>query len=86
VRGALEKIGLEPVEEKVAEWVEERTPRQSLEIVGERLYSFTWAVPEDVFHASLDRLWEWARDTYPDLDRPYPISWKFMLRSTRMPE
>ena len=85
VRQAMERIGLEPEEITVAEWVEDRSPRQSLEILGERLYSFTQKVPEDVFHASLERLWEWARDTYPDLDQSYPIPWSFVMRRTRLP-
>jgi len=86
VRRAMEQLGLEPLEETVAEWVEERTPRQSVEIIEERLYSFTWEVPEDVFRKSLDRLWEWVRDSYPNLDEPHPIPWRFVIRRTQMPE
>ncbi|WP_457638187.1 class I SAM-dependent methyltransferase [Oceanithermus sp.] len=86
VRKALEQLGLNPVEEVVAEWVEERTPRQSLEILSERLYSFTWGIPEDIFKSSLEKLWEWARDTYSDLDQAHAIPWRFVLRSTRLPE
>jgi len=85
VRRALEQLGLEPVEEPVAEWIEERTPRQSLEILSERLYSFTWGIPEDIFRRSLDILWDWVRDTYADLDQAHPIPWRFVLRSTQMP-
>lgn len=86
VRRALEQLGLEPVEEPVAEWVEERTPRQSMEILEERLYSFTWGIPEDIFRRSLDILWDWVRDTYADLDQAHPIPWRFVIRRTKMPE
>ena len=86
VRRALEQLGLEPVEEPVAEWIEERTPRQSIEILEERLYSFTWGVPEEIFKYSIDKLQEWVEDTYDDLDQAYPISWQFVIRRTRMPE
>jgi len=86
VRQALEKLGLEPVEEPVAEWTEDRTPRQSMEILEERLYSFTWKIPEDIFRRSLDILWDWVRDTYADLDQAHPISWRFVMRRTQMPD
>ncbi len=86
VERALTQLGLAPETRAVAEWVEERTPRQSMEILEERLYSFTWNVPSEVFHDSIERLWAWVRETYPDLDEPYPIPWKFMLRSTQLPE
>jgi len=66
--------------------VEERTPRQTMEILEERLYSYTWQVPPEVFRPSIERLWAWVQETYPDLDQTYPIPWKFVLRSTRLPD
>jgi len=86
VKGALENLGLEPREEVVAEWVEERTPRQSMEILEERLYSFTWNVPDEIFRNSLDRLWQWVREYYENIDQPFSIPWRFTLRKTRLPE
>jgi len=86
VKRAMEQLGLQPQEEVVAEWVEERTPRQSMEILEERLYSFTWDIPEELFRRSLDRLWDWVRDVYENLDQPYPIPWQFVIRKTRLPE
>jgi len=79
---ALEKLGLAPETEVVAEWTEERTPRQSLEAIAERLYSYTHQVPDDLFIASLRKLKAWVEETYPDLDKPYPIRWRFLLRRT----
>ncbi len=79
---ALEKLGLEPEVEAVAEWTEERTPRQSLEAIAERLYSYTRQVPAEFFARSLRELYAWAENHYPDLDRPYPIRWRFVLRRT----
>lgn len=86
VERAMRQLGLEPQTQAVAEWVEERTPRQTMEILEERLYSYTWQVPPEVFRPSIERLWAWVQDTYPDLDQTYPIPWKFMLRSTQLPE
>jgi len=77
--------GLEPKAKSVAEWVELRSPRVSLETIAERIYSFTWDVPEEVFRPSVLELAGWVAQTYPDPDIEYPIRWKFMLRTSRVP-
>jgi len=82
VERALRKLGLEPRTQVVAEWTEERTPRQSIEAIAERLYSYTRQVPPELFERSVKRLLAWAEEHYPDLDRPYPIRWRFVLRRT----
>ncbi len=82
VERALKGLGLVPRTELVAEWTEERTPRQSLEAIAERLYSYTLQVPDDHFFPSVKALLAWAAETYDDLDRPYPIRWRFFLRVT----
>ncbi|AEB12754.1 class I SAM-dependent methyltransferase [Marinithermus hydrothermalis] len=85
VERALRQLGLEPKTKTIAEWTEERTPRQSLEILSEQLYSFTWEVPEEVFRPSIEALERWMLETYEDLDAPFPIRWRFVLRTTRLP-
>ena len=84
VEALLHKMGLDPKTKTVADWEELRSPRLSVEVISERLYSFTWDVPEEVFRASLRDLWEWVCTTYPDLDAEYPVRWKFVVRSTRV--
>jgi ubiquinone/menaquinone biosynthesis C-methylase UbiE len=84
VEALLHKMGLEPKAKTVAEWEEMRSPRMSMEILAERLYSFTWSVPDEIFRASLRDLWEWVCATYPDLDAEYPVRWKFVVRATRI--
>ncbi|RDI96388.1 class I SAM-dependent methyltransferase [Meiothermus sp. QL-1] len=75
---------LEPRTRVVAEWVEMRSPRTSLEMLSERIYSFTWAVPEEVFRPSIAELLAWASDVYSNLDAEYPVRWKFLVRTTRL--
>ena len=82
VERVLRRLGLEPRTELVAEWTEHRTPRQSLEAISERLYSYTRQVPADLFRRSVRELYRWAEDNYEDLDRAYPIKWRFFLRTT----
>ena len=85
VLGYLMALGLDPKLRIVATWTEQRTSRQSLEALAERLYSFTWQVPEALFRCSMDELYRWALAHYPDLDRPHPLRWRFILRASRLP-
>jgi hypothetical protein len=85
VEKALLRHGLEPKAKTVADWVELRSPRTSLEMLLERIYSFTWDVPEEVFRPSVAELAHWISETYPDPDMEYPIHWKFVVRSSRVP-
>ncbi|KGQ22463.1 class I SAM-dependent methyltransferase [Thermus filiformis] len=84
VEAALKDLGLAPKAAVVARWTEERSLRQSLENLQEQLYSFTWGVPEEVHRRAMERLYAWAEAEYQDLDRTFPISWRFVLRSTRL--
>ncbi len=84
VEAALKELGLAPRTGVVARWTEERSLRQSLENIQERLYSFTWTVPEEVHHRAVVQLWAWAEAEYGDLDRTFPIPWRFVLRVTRL--
>ncbi|MGQ9510967.1 MAG: SAM-dependent methyltransferase, partial [Thermaceae bacterium] len=84
VEEALRKLGLSPKVRVVAKWREERSLRQSLENLEARLYSFTHPVPQEVHQRAMDRLYAWAESEYGDLDRTFPIQWRFALRSTRL--
>ncbi|MGQ9692189.1 MAG: class I SAM-dependent methyltransferase [Thermaceae bacterium] len=84
VEEALKRLGLSPKVRVVAKWREERSLRQSLENLEARLYSFTHPVPQEVHQRAMDRLYAWAESEYGDLDRTFPIQWRFALRSTRL--
>ena len=75
--------GLEPKTKAVADWVELRSPRTSLEMITERIYSFTWNVPDEVFKPSALELTRWVDEQYPDPDVEHPVNWKFFVRSSR---
>ncbi len=84
VEKELIRYRLEPKTRVVADWVEMRSPRTSLEMLSERIYSFAWEVPEELFRPSMAELAHWIAQTYPDPDMEYPIHWKFMLRTSRL--
>lgn len=84
VEGALKRLGLKPKTRQVAFWREERTPRESLEALQERLYSFTQRVPQEAHERAMVQLWAWAEAAFGDLDRPFPVEKSFHLRITRL--
>ena len=84
VEEALRCLGLKPRTREVARWREERTPREALEALSERLYSFTQGLPEPVHARVMERLWAWAEAELGDLDRPFPVEKRFLLRVSRL--
>lgn len=84
VEEALKRLGLRPKTKQVVQWREERTLRQALEALEERLYSFTQLVPEEVHERIMPGLWAWAQGEFGDLDRSFTLERSFTLRATRM--
>lgn len=84
VEEALRRLGLRPKTREVVAWREERTPREALEALRERLYSFTQGVPEEVHERAMARLALWAEAEFGDLDRPFPVEKRFFLRVSRL--
>ncbi|MGC8876705.1 methyltransferase domain-containing protein [Thermus sp.] len=84
VEEALRRLGLRPKTREVVAWREERTPREALEALQERLYSFTRAVPQEVHERAMSRLLAWAEAEFGDLDRPFPVEKRFFLRTSRL--
>lgn len=51
-------------ESVLAEWESVVTPHQVVEHVTKRIWSSTLAVPDDIFAASAEKLWQWANEYY----------------------
>jgi len=71
-------------EQPVTEWSQERTPRDALEGIVERLYSHTWEIPGPVHREACTRLLAWAEGRFKDLDQPYKVKLAFTIRATRL--
>ncbi|KHG64958.1 methyltransferase [Thermus sp. 2.9] len=84
VEEALKRLGLRPKARQVVVWREERTVREALEALDERLYSFTQAVPEAVHAKVMPRLRAWAEAEFGGLDRSFTLQKSFFLRVTRL--
>ncbi|MCH1927210.1 hypothetical protein L6232_20580, partial [Shewanella sp. C31] len=81
---ALRRLGLRPKARQVVAWREERSVREALEALQERLYSFTQAVPEEVHQRVMPRLWALAEAEFGDLDQSFPVEKSFHLRTSRL--
>lgn len=72
--------GLDIVEEELATWEIEQTPRQMLRWVTERLWSRTWGIPDAVFEESVRQLSAWSQQRFfAEMDLPAPVSASFKV-------
>ncbi|AEV17074.1 MAG: class I SAM-dependent methyltransferase [Thermus sp.] len=84
VEEALRRLGLRPKARQVVAWREERSLREALEALEERLYSFTQGVPPEVHRRVMPRLKAWAEEALGPLDRTFPVAKSFHLRTSRL--
>jgi len=56
--------------ETIAEWDEYASPREELDMARNRVHSWTWEVPQDLFFACLPEVERWAEAHYGGLDTP----------------
>lgn len=76
----LETRGLRVAEHTLATWQTVRTPRMLLAGITERVWSRTWAIPDDIFAESVRRLDAWATRHYgPRLDVPLSLAMSFTV-------
>lgn len=81
----LSQQGLQSQEFRVARWEDRRTPRQAVEYVTRRLWSGTWVVPDDLFAASAERLWNWANTHFGTrMDVPRSQTRQFVICKTQV--
>lgn len=75
--------GLQIQRWEAATWTYTTTPRQEIEYVEQRLGSRTWMMSDEIFAASIERLWQWANAYYGDeLDVPYERKRRFVISKT----
>lgn len=76
--------GLRVDEHPLTAWEVQASPRDVLRWIGERTWSRTWAVPDDIFAESIRRLTAWAEREYPDtLDRRQHMPISFTVARIR---
>lgn len=81
----LKEQGLQPEQTCVLNWPQTSTPRQQVEYYEQRRGSHTWAVPDDIFAVSIERLWQWANEYYgAAIDKEYQQEHHFIISKTRV--
>lgn len=71
-------------EHRPVHWAFTTTPARELETIGRRMWSNTWALPDDVFAACLAQLTAWCREQYGDeMERPLARRAEFIVRRLR---
>jgi ubiquinone/menaquinone biosynthesis C-methylase UbiE len=82
----LKRRGLDVQEHTLATWQGGSVPRAALEDITQRLFSRTWAVPDDLFAESARRLTAWAEREFGDgLDTPQRATYSFKVAVARVP-
>jgi SAM-dependent methyltransferase len=64
-------------------WEEQETYARAIDSVERRIYSYTWRLPDEVFHTAARQLRAEMEAAHPDLDRPYPANHGFTLTAVR---
>lgn len=66
----LQSMGAELTDVDVIHYPMTYTLREDFERIESRIGSDSWAIPDDIFDASLEHLREWISQEYGDLDEP----------------
>jgi len=81
----LRSLGLQTQRIRLLQWEQTVTPRAAIERIVKREWSSTWMIPDDVFAASAERLWQWANDHYgAKLDAERQVERCFMVSKTQV--
>jgi len=75
----LQEVFGTPRREILATWERHETMRERLDLLATRTTSDTWQLPDSILHESLQRVEDWARATYGDLEQPQQIQASFTM-------
>lgn len=70
IREGLRALGGSHRTEVVAEEDHLQTPNENLAWIRQRINSWTWEVPEDLFFDCLKEYEVWAKEYFEDIDKP----------------
>ncbi|HEU5229716.1 MAG TPA: methyltransferase domain-containing protein [Ktedonobacteraceae bacterium] len=81
----LHTLGLEAQTECLLRWEQTATPRGAIERIVKREWSSTWMVPDDIFAASAEQLWQWANEYYgAGIDTERQVERRFIVSKTQV--
>lgn len=75
-------VTAEPV--VAASWTREVSPAEVLAGMAARIDSETWAMPDDLLGAAMERVQAWAEARWGDLSAPQAVAHRFILTTTAL--
>lgn len=75
-------VTAEPV--VAASWTREVSPAEVLAGMAARIDSETWAMPDDLLGAAMERVQAWAEARWGDLSAPQSVEHRFILTTTAL--
>jgi hypothetical protein len=78
-------LGLQPEKDCILTWKQVVVPRAIIEAIAQRNWSSSWAIRDDIFDKSIERLWQWANEYYgADIDSERTQEHYFVISKTRV--
>jgi len=78
-------LGLQPEKDCILTWKQVVVPRAIIEAIAQQNWSSSWAIPDDIFDKSIERLWQWANEYYgADIDSERTQEHYFVISRTRV--
>jgi hypothetical protein len=68
---------------EVARWDETCTPAEEIDLIRNRIHSWTWEIPREILFGCLPELEGWARERFGGLDRRFALRWVSELQVWR---
>ena len=78
-------LGGECRTETIAEWDEQSSPAEELELARNKVHSWTWEIPDDLFQQCLPQVERWAAEHYGGMDTHLHCRMAYNLQVWRFP-
>ncbi|GAC1628897.1 MAG: class I SAM-dependent methyltransferase [Ktedonobacteraceae bacterium] len=83
VKHWFQERGYQTEDELMLGWSQQVSPREAIDYIAQRYWSSSWQVPDDIFNASVERLWSWGHEHFgPDIDAPQIQERRFFISTT----
>lgn len=85
IADALRARGHTLEEATIASWQSAHSPQSVLTYIGDRVWSQTWSIPDDIFAESMRRLTRWVDERFAGrLDTPQEATYSFKVACVRL--
>ena len=78
-------VGGEYRTETISEWDEQSSPAEELRLARNKVHSWTWEIPDDLFRECLPEVERWATEHYSGMDTQLHCRMAYNLQIWRFP-